>query len=411
MTRRLCAAAMLAVWTAPTLAAAQGAGGDKPTFTLYGTIVANGSWADTQLFVGDVPMWALPDTQRVVPESIGSLQPNAVPAGEVTDFQITARQTQLGLRVEMPAGSSSWTPSGVVEFDFFGDRPAVGHGTVFSQPRLRLAYVRLAHSSGWAVVAGQDWAVFAPQNPSSFAHMAMPLAAAAGNPWMRLPQFRVEKRTGGTGRGLLLQAAVLRPVGGGDAPVAGSLADTPSLSGERSGQPFYEARLAYVSGSQTLGVSAHFGKEKAEPETLDTTGVAVDGAVRFGKLGVSGEAWSGSNLDTFQAGILQGVSSQRGTPVAMDTMGGWVQLSAFARPGWTLNGGFGLDDPDDAALTALVTRAKNQLVWVNSQHRLHPNVVLAIEYNRFDTTFRSSPVAVERKGAGNYMNVALALTF
>lgn len=407
----LCAA----VGTARTAVAQSAPSDTAPKFTVYGALVANGGVADAALSVPDIPTWALPGTQRLVPPSIGSQQPEAVEAGTITSFEATARQSRLGLRVEVPRGAGSWTPSGQLEIDFLGARPVSTQGTVFNQPRLRIASVTLRHTSGWTVMAGQDWTIFAPANPSSFAHYAIPLAATAGNPWTRLPQFRIEKRPNGS-RGLLLQASLARPNSGGDAPTAGSLADPVSLSGERSGQPFYQGRAAYQGTrhgrAQALGVSVHYGREKAEPQTLTTWGVAVDGSVALGtRLSLTGEVWQGENLDTFQAGIMQGVTQQAGVFKSIAAVGGWVQGSVVASPAVTVNAGLGVDNPDDDALTLSVSRSKNQVVWANVMVKAHQYVTLAFEYNYFDTTHRSGPTSPERPGKGNFGNVAVVLAF
>ena len=389
----------------------------KPTFTIYGTIVANGSATGSQLFIADIPSWAVADDQRLTPPAIGGQQPGSFEAGDMTIFEATARQTRLGLRVAVPAGKSSWTPSGQVEIDFFGARTASSQGTVFNQPRIRLALVTLKHTSGWSFVAGQDWALFAPANPTSFAHYAVPLGASGGNPWMRLPQFRVEKNSKLSGsKGVLVQAGVMRPVSGGDSPGAGSLADPVELSGERSGVPFVEGRVALTGTShgraQSIGISGHFGKEKAEPDTLDTWGVALDGAVALGsRVGLSGEAWQGENLDTFQAGVSQGVSLRDGHFSSVAAQGGWVQASVTLSSTATINAGTGIDDPDDDALNGTLTRAKNQVSWINLMVKPHPNVTVAFEYNHFDTTYRASAGAAARAGTAHYGNVAVVLAF
>jgi hypothetical protein len=399
-------------------AAAQAPPADAPRVAVYGTVVANGSMADTQLVVADSPLWARQDTERLLPPSIGPQQPGSFEAQAARLFIATARQSRLGVGIEVPPGQSGWTPSGRIEVDFFGDRPAVAHGTVFNEPRLRLAYVSLRHRSGWTIVAGQDAAIFAPEDPTSFAHFANPLAAAGGNPWMRLPQFRVDKRfrTGGGDRGVLIQAGVLRPVGGGDAPAAGSVSDSVELSGERSGVPFVEARVAFTGTAhgrlQAVGVSVHRGREKAEPQTLDSWGAALDVAVDLGAHArLSGEAWRGDNLDTFQAGILQGVTQFRGAFRNVGAQGGWVQASLFPSESVSIHAGFGLDDPDDEALTALVSRAKNQIVWASFMIKPHPRVTVAFEYNYFETSFRAGSTAPIRTGTGNYGNAAIVLAF
>jgi hypothetical protein len=408
----------LALVMAPAGAAwGQPASDATPKVTIYGTIVANGASSDAQLVISDIPVWAVAGDTLLTPPSVGGQQPGTLFAGDATVFEATARQSRFGLRIEVPRGESSWTPTGQVEIDFFGARPASGHGSVFNQPRIRLALVSLAHSSGWTLVAGQDWAIFAPANPTSFAHYAVPMAASGGNPWMRLPQFRLQKtaRMGGS-KSLLLQVAALRPTGGGDSPAAGSLADPVALSGERSGVPFVQGRAAFNNVSSgrpnTIGVSAHFGREKAEPQTLETWGVAVDASVGLGrKATISGEWWHGENLDTFQAGISQGVTQRDGTFRSLTATGGWAQVSFFATSSVTVNGGYGVDNPDDAALTSVVTRARNQVAWANLMVKLHTNVTVAFEYNRFDTTFRTAASAPERKGKGNHANVAVVLSF
>lgn len=409
---------LAAVMARAEYAAAQAPPADAPRVTVYGAVVANGSVADTQLVVADSPVWALQDAQRLIPPSIGPQQPGSFTADTTKIFIATARQSRFGVHVEVPPGQSGWTPSGRLELDFFGARPAVTHGTVFNEPRLRLAYVSLRHRSGWTLVAGQDVAIFAPADPTSFAHYADPLAAAAGNPWMRLPQFRVDKlfRTGGGDRGVLIQAGVLRAVGGGDAPVAGSVADTVELSGERSGQPFVEGRVAFTGTAhgrtQAVGVSVHRGREMAEPQTLDSWGAALDFAVDLGaRFRLSGEAWQGDNLDTFQAGIMQGVVQVRGTFRNVASQGGWIQASLYPSESASVHTGFGLDDPDDDVLNVLVSRAKNQVFWANVMIRPHPHVTFAFEYNHFETSFRAGSTAPIRTGTGNYGNAAIVLSF
>jgi hypothetical protein len=384
----------------------------RPVVSVYGTVLASTSLASSQLFIPDVPLWALAGSARLQPPAIGGQGvPDPVVAGEVTDFHVTARQTRLGLRVAFGPGSTSWTPSAQVEIDFFGARPAAGHGSVFNQPRLRLALITLRHTSGWTVVAGQDWAIFAPLNPTAFSHFAVPLAASGGNPWMRLPQIRIERTTAlGDASRLLVQAGVLRPTGGGDSPAAGSLADAPSLSGERSGQPFYEGRIAMIGTRHgrplAVGGSGHYGRERAEPVTLNTWGVAIDLQIPVHpKAVLSGEIWTGSNLDTFQAGVFQGVSIVGSRIDSVNARGGWLQLAVFPTASWTTHAGAGVDDPDIDGLSAALMRDRNRVIWGNALYRLHPQVTVAAQYTRFVTDFRTDT------GRGHHGSLGIALSF
>jgi hypothetical protein len=411
--RARCGLAALWLLGAAGFAGAQQASPPAVTVTFYGTIVANAGASSAQFAVPDIPLWAL--VGPLTPPPIGGQPPGVAVDAESGSFELTARQSRFGARVAVPAGKTRWTAGGQVEVDFLGARPAAGQGTVFNQLRLRIAIMTLRHESGWSLGAGQDWVLFAPVNPASLAHFAIPLAASGGNPWMRLPQVRVERAVVTGDTTVLVQGALLRPVGGGDLPLAGTLADSPSLAGERSGQPFYQARLAVSRRPQaggTIGVSAHYGREDAETNTVSSWGVALDGTWRVHpRLTASGELWTGANLDTFQAGIAQGLALRDGRFHAIDARGGWLQLAATLPHDWTVSGGFAQDDPSDDDLTAAVTRARNRVLFLGTTYKPHPNVTIALQHNYFDTVYRSGPGAATREANGHHLNLAFAFAF
>jgi hypothetical protein len=138
----------------------------------YGTIYVNAFGNSGGTNNADDPLFATPTNQ-----------------GNVS---ISVRQTRLGLKLEGPTVLHAKS-RGQIEADFFGGFPAVGVGDNFGIVRLRLAFVRLDWEKT-SVEAGQDWMVFAPNNPVSIAAVAIPQMAAAGNPWARLPQIRLERR-------------------------------------------------------------------------------------------------------------------------------------------------------------------------------------------------------------------------
>jgi hypothetical protein len=155
--------------------------------TPYGSVYFNGFHNADAVNNEDVPLWAV---------------------GGAGDTSATARQSRFGLRISAPAAFGAKVGA-VVEADFFGGFPAIGTGENFGQVRLRLANARLDWEKT-SIVLGQDWMVFAPVNPTSLACAAIPLFAAAGNPWARIPQIRLERRFGS----VLTQAAVLAPESG-----------------------------------------------------------------------------------------------------------------------------------------------------------------------------------------------------
>src|SRR6185436_7662163 len=138
-----------------------------------------------------------------------------------------------------------------------------------NQPRLRKAYGQLANKS-FKLLFGQDNAIFAPIDPISLSHVAMPLGATAGDLWAWLPQVRADYTITGDAIGVLLQGGFLRPTFGDtrlEAAPAGTVIDvTSSGLGERTTQPFYEGRVAVIpqlmGHKATLGLSGHYGKER-----------------------------------------------------------------------------------------------------------------------------------------------------
>ena len=93
-----------------------------------------------------------------------------------------ARETRLGLNLFGP-DFGNWKTIGKLEMDFYG-----GGGSANSyNPRIRLAYVDLAHTSGLAFRFGQDWDTFCELVPRivNFAYLA-----DVGALGLRRPQAR-----------------------------------------------------------------------------------------------------------------------------------------------------------------------------------------------------------------------------
>src|SRR5262249_20172640 len=127
--------------------------------------------------------------------------------GNDKSYSMTARQSRLGLRYDSDREIMGAKLTGVVEVDFFGGKAPFGNGIDMDLLRLRLAYGRLDWNK-FSFEAGQDWAVFAPLNPTSYAEYAIPSLSASGNPWIRLPQIRFETHGTLDGLGVLAQFGV-----------------------------------------------------------------------------------------------------------------------------------------------------------------------------------------------------------
>ena len=334
---------------------------------------------------------------------------------------MSARQSRLGLRVTgATAGSAKVTA--VVEGDFFGGYPAVGIGDNMGVFRLRLANARLDWAKG-SLVAGQDWMIFAPVNPQSLSSAGIPLFAAGGNLWARLPQVRGEWKT----KRVLLQGGLLAPQTGDFnsaffyQPGSGALSETPFVQGRAA---LTLANFAESKKVAAIGVSGHWGQARVltpVDRTLDSNGIALDFVLPFGSmLTVQGEAFTGTNLGGFQGGVFQGlvmdgaVVGPGGTPVldgprALDSAGGWVQVLVALTSTVTVHGGFGTDDPDDAdffTVTRRESRLENTAISLGFQHKASAHISWGLEYRTLDTTY----LIAGEKDAG-HVNAAFTFTF
>jgi hypothetical protein len=263
-----------------------------PSVSLYGTVLTNAFFNTAATNIQDMSQFVLK-------------QGSESPASDKS-LGMTARQTRLGLRFQQ-ANVVGAKLSGQFEFDLFGGKTPLPNGMDMDMFRLRLAFGRLDWTH-FAFEAGQDWAVFAPLNPTSLAMYAVPEFAASGNPWNRLPQLRAEYKIGASdGNRLLWQVAALDP-NMGDYPLTPFSTSRQPGIGERGRMPALESRVAWTGHANgedlTIGLSGHYGRgrnflEDIPPafQAVDAWGVALDYTPPFSHLfHVTGEAFTGRAL-------------------------------------------------------------------------------------------------------------------
>ena len=110
----------------------------------------------------------------------------------VANAGATLRQSEVGIEIFGPTVAGAKT-SADVQLDFAGGFPDTGNGVNFGLVRLQTASLRLDWQRT-SVVAGQDSLFISPLSPTSFASLALPTFAFAGNLWAWTPQMRVEHR-------------------------------------------------------------------------------------------------------------------------------------------------------------------------------------------------------------------------
>ena len=373
--------------------------------TVYGNIVLN-AFFDTSLNnIEDVPLLASKAGSDPFPDD--------------KTFGMTARQTRLGLRYAGPEVAGAKL-SGQVEVDFFGGKAAFSNGINMDLLRLRLALGRLDWKN-FSLVAGQDWSVFAPLNPISFAEYAIPEMSASGNPWIRTPQIRAELRhqLNDTTK-LQWQIAATDP-DVGDYQTAQFLSVRNPGIGERGRMPGFDTRLGFdntIGGRDfAIGVSSHYGRGKdigtisglniVRP--VDSWGVALDWSLPFSKFfTLTGEAYEGRALGIFSvaSGETVGAVATLGEH-GVFSRGGWAQASFNLNPQWQINLGWGIDQPQASELP-VGSRDRNQTYMGNLLYKLTSNVTFAWEYRRFLTAYRNQLAADNR---GDQANLAVVYGF
>jgi len=389
----------------PNTAAPTGEATSGFPLQVYGTVLLNALYNTALTNIEDIPLF------------VG--KQGSDPSGNDKNFAMTARQSRLGFRFRSTEVAGAKL-SGQVEIDFLGGKAAFGNGIDMDLPRLRLALGRLDWQP-WSFEAGQDWAIFAPLNPTSLAEYAIPTFSASGNPWIRLPQIRGEYHHAlGDKTTILTQFGAVDP-NMGDFPTTQFTSGRSPLIGERGRGPGLETRLnlsTKVADRQySVGISTHyargknFGMVNDAPvfRPVDSWGVALDYTLPLTKvLNLTGEVFEGRAL-----GIFSVASGEAILPVetagehGVETRGGWIQSQFNFTPRWQLNVAYGLEAPN---LSNLRTgdRSKNQTYMANVMYKPSKNVTFAWEYRRFLTNFKNQPLL---NAEGDHANIAVAYSF
>ncbi len=372
--------------------------------TLYGTVLFNAFYNTAPNNIEDVPLFVS--------------KQGSDPTGGDKNFGMTARQTRLGLRLQETnvAGAKL---TGQFEFDLFGGQADFTNGANMDLFRLRLAYGRLDWSH-WAFEAGQDWAVFAPLNPTSYAMYAIPEFSASGNPWIRQPQVRVEYKSGPNETSHFLWQLSANDPNVGDYPNQFSAARQPGI-GERGRMPMMENRFAWTSRIQdrdyTVGVSGVYGRGKNfgtigvvnVQQPVDSWGAALDYSLPFTRhFNLTGEAFVGRALGVFSAPAGESVGAV-GTAGGhgVRSQGGWMQAQYNFTRQWQVNLAYGIETPT-ASEIPVGNRWRNQNYMGNLIYNLSNNVTFAWEYRRILTDYRNQIFANER---GDNVNLAVVFMF
>jgi prefoldin subunit 5 len=344
------------------------------------------------------------------------------PGDSPASFGATLRQTEIGLEIFGPtlAGAKSLAN---VQFDFAGGFPSTPNGVSFGLVRLQTASLRLdwKHTS---VIAGQDSLFISPLSPTSFASLATPAFAYAGNLWGWTPQLRVEHRFDlPNQQTLTLQSGILDNL---DWEPPSDPFFRSAQAGERSGRPAYAIRSAWsrpvFDHPLSFAVAGYYGRQNwSWDRYVDAWAGMTDWQIPIlRRLTLSGEFYRGRGVGGLGAGIGRAVlfggnPSDSSTSIrGLDSAGGWSQLKFQLTPKLELNGVFAEDNAFANDVRGFATDAnnfstilgRNRGALGNLVYRPRSDLLLSAEFRRL----RSFPV-YSGASVTNQVNLAMGILF
>jgi hypothetical protein len=314
----------------------------------------------------------------------------------------TFRQTILGLQGYGPRIAGART-SADVNLDFFAGVAYASYATSAGTVRMRTASINIDWAND-SIQAGLVVPLISPLSPTSYAMVAEPALAGAGNLWTWAPQLRYAHQIPlQTARRLQLEFGLWDP------PTAGystnELFRVPS-PGEASKQPGYESRVSYgtFTGEHPfqIGVGGYYSRQSySGNQSVDSWAVTTDWRVPLGiRFEVSGEGYRGRALGGLGGGVYKDVLFGIYTPTGLNAyrglnaIGGWTQFKARFTQSLETNASIGLDDGYASdfnefifppSVTSTQLRARNKMVFGNLIFRPKTYLILSPEYRRIWT--------------------------
>lgn len=373
-------------------------------------------WSDLDIQIyGNLRLDASYDSSQVEPGNYIKWVRRETVNKNDNQFDMTANQTRLGLRVNGPDDGQIKT-SGLLEIDFYGS----GGGENTANPRMRHAYMKIEWpAERFEILAGQTWDVVSPLNPYTLNDTVL---WYAGNIGYRRPQLRLTKSYAlSKDVDLKLEGAAARTIGRRDTTTSidsGSSAGYPSLQARTSLTfPFFGPKPT------TVGVSGHWAREKYDSVALvhpqrkfESWSANLDLTQPINKwLTLKGEMFTGLNLDAYTGGIGQGVrnlglgttASPNNYDKEIASGGGWAAFELGPWDRWRFNVGAGIETPDRDDLagsgSTLDVRTQNHAVFGNVIYSINKNAEVGLELSHWRTEYKGSGSADAFRAQTSFM--------
>lgn len=332
-------------------------------------------------------------------------------------FGASVRQSILSLTGYGPYLFGAKT-SADLQVDFFGGIPSGYSGYSTGLARLRLARMRLDWDKT-SVVGGLDYLFFSPNSPTSYATLAEPALASAGNLWTWTPTLRLEQRFDTSNVLWKFEGGILDYSG-----YTGFYTDYRAATpGESSKQPAYAIRISGNGHSEdrplSFGVAGVIAPQRF-PGGNDVNGwgslfdwktpvaphLELSGEFFFGK-GLGG--FGGFGLENLQNPNYHYLAFTAPTIAKLSSMGGWSQLKfrVNERNEFNVAAGYGGLKSFDLRSAATLNPnlgtvpAKNESLLMNYIFRPRSDLVFSLEYRRLRTmqALEVAPYSANHVGA------------
>lgn len=320
------------------------------------------------------------------------------------------RQTILGVEGFGPRIAGAKT-SAYVNIDFFGGLAYSSSSTSAGIVRMRTAAINVDWSHD-SIQAGMVAPLISPLSPTSYATVAEPGMAGAGNLWTWSPQLKYAHQFP-----IQQERQLHLEFGLWDPPAAGystNLTTRVPSPGEQSKQPAYESRISYGGASSGtygspsednsfhVGLSGYYSRQSYPyGKSIDSWAVTTDFRVPLThRFEVSGEGYRGRSLGGLGGGvykdILYGAITATGVQPyrPLNAIGGWTQFKTRFGQSLEANAAIGLDDGlardfhplvFPATATDIQLRARNEMVVGNLIFRPKTYLIFSPEYRRILT--------------------------
>ncbi len=344
------------------------------------------------------------------------------PGAPQANVGATLRQSEIGLEIFGPTVGGART-SADIQFDFAGGFPNTGNGVNFGIVRMQTASLHFAWKDT-SVIAGQDSLFISPLSPTSFASLAIPAFASAGNLWGWTPQVRIEHRFAVTDRQTItMQTGVLDNV---DWETPGVGFYRSAQAGEQSGQPAFGFRTSWSTTVQdhplAFGAAGYYGRQNwLWGRSIDAWAGMLDWQVPIlPRLGLSGEFYRGRAIGGLGGGVATtilygGDPSLPFTPIrGLDDVGGWAQLKFQMTPKLEFNGAVSDDNAFAGDVHGFATDqnnygfilGRNRGIFGNLVFRPRSDLLLSAEVRHL----RAFPV-YSSSTMTNQLNLAVGILF